>query len=43
MSETYVEITGNIEVHHPVKEAKVIPLKTIDQMPARLHEPYLAA
>jgi len=32
MSETRIEITGNIVVHHPVK-AKVIPLRTIDQMP----------
>lgn len=43
MSETYIEVTGNIIVHHPVKQPKPEPLKTIDQMPARLHEPYLAA
>jgi hypothetical protein len=41
MTETRIEITGNIVVHHPVKKPE--PKKTIDQMPARLHEPYLAA
>jgi hypothetical protein len=32
MSETRIEITGNIVVHHPVK-VEPTPLRTIDQMP----------